>query len=433
MLFSENILVALAGLKANKMRSLLTMLGIIIGIASVITIKTIGNTMTQFINEKMQSMGANNIQVGIMQKEGKKDLFYGRESDTYVRPMTDDDLISPDMLKSFREKFKDEVTYVVLSEYVTDGNYQKSEIVQGDRTAKVSVVGYNEDSFKFNKTKILGGRAFLKRDYDEAKRVCLLSDRAVERLYDGNMDEAIGKPIEVTVDGTYYTYYVVGVYEYVEQSLSLTGSNSPNPVTDLQIPYSTARNENHNQNKGYSYFNVVTAVGVDNNSFSKEMRDYFNVNFYSRNDAYDVIVLTASSMMEEFNSIIGMVETGLTVIAAISLLVGGIGVMNIMLVSITERTKEIGTRKALGATNFSIRLQFITEAVVICIIGGIIGIFLGVGLGTVIMKFVNQTAVISPDSILLAVGFSMVIGTFFGYYPANKAAKLNPIDALRYE
>ena len=133
------------------------------------------------------------------------------------------------------------------------------------------------------------------------------------------------------------------------------------------------------------------------------------------------------------NTMINMIQLALSVIAGISLVVGGIGVMNIMLVSITERTKEIGTRKALGATNSSIRLQFITESVVICVIGGIIGIILGIGLGTVAVKLMGYEAAVSIESIIIAVGFSMAIGVFFGYYPANKAAKLNPIDALRYE
>ena len=137
--------------------------------------------------------------------------------------------------------------------------------------------------------------------------------------------------------------------------------------------------------------------------------------------------------MSSLNTMISMIKLALSVIAGISLVVGGIGVMNIMLVSITERTKEIGTRKALGATNASIRLQFITESVVICVIGGIIGIFFGVGLGMLAVKLMGYDAVVSVSSIIIAVGFSMAIGIFFGYYPANKAAKPNPIDALRYE
>jgi putative ABC transport system permease protein len=140
-----------------------------------------------------------------------------------------------------------------------------------------------------------------------------------------------------------------------------------------------------------------------------------------------------ASMMDSMNTMISMIQLALSVIAGISLVVGGIGVMNIMLVSITERTKEIGTRKALGATNGSIRLQFITESVVICVIGGIIGIILGIALGTVAVKLMGYEAAVSIQSIVIAVGFSMAIGIFFGYYPANKAAKLNPIDALRYE
>ena len=233
------------------------------------------------------------------------------------------------------------------------------------------------------------------------------------------------------MSGDYYTYYIVGVYEYVQSQFAFGVSD--NPTTDVYIPYETARMENHTQNKGYDYFTLVTSIDTDNDTFATTVRDYFNVNFYSRNDAFEVAVVSMDSMMSSLNTMISMIKLALSVIAGISLVVGGIGVMNIMLVSITERTKEIGTRKALGATNASIRLQFITESVVICVIGGIIGIFFGVGLGMLAVKLMGYDAVVSVSSIIIAVGFSMAIGIFFGYYPANKAAKLNPIDALRYE
>ncbi|MBQ3774477.1 MAG: FtsX-like permease family protein, partial [Pseudobutyrivibrio sp.] len=219
--------------------------------------------------------------------------------------------------------------------------------------------------------------------------------------------------------------------EYVQEQFSFGVSD--NPTTELIIPYETARVANHNQNKGDYYFTLVTSVNTNNDEFATKVRDFFNINYYSRNDAYEVMVVSMTSMMNQMNTMIGAIQLALSVIAGISLVVGGIGVMNIMLVSITERTKEIGTRKALGATNGSIRLQFITESVVICLIGGIIGIIFGIVLGTVAVKLMGYEASVSLSSIVIAVGFSMAIGIFFGYYPANKAAKLNPIDALRYE
>ncbi len=201
----------------------------------------------------------------------------------------------------------------------------------------------------------------------------------------------------------------------------------------MYIPFETARNQLHTTNDGYSNFTVVSAIGVDADTFTTEIENFFNVNYYSNNEDYEVTVTSMANLLDSLNEMMSVIELALSIIAGISLVVGGIGVMNIMLVSITERTKEIGTRKALGATNGSIRLQFITESVVICIIGGIIGIGLGALLGTVACNVMGYSVAISGKSIMIAVGFSMAIGIFFGYYPANKAAKLNPIDALRYE
>lgn len=429
MLFTENILVALAGLKANIMRSLLTMLGIIIGIASVIAIMTVGNSITLIVNTTMQDLGANNLEMGVMQKTADSvttdsGTSYGAG---YVREMTDKDMITQEMLDAFCQEYPDDVKYVLKSENVGD----KGVVSKGSKNANVRIVGYNKDQFEFKDNKLITGRQFLNQDFENAKKVCLVTDKLVERIYGGDNEAALGQEIEVNVGGTYHTYYIVGVYEYVQEQFSFGVSD--NPTTELVIPYETARYENHNQNKGDYYFTIVTSVNTNNDEFATKARDFFNINYYSRNDAYEVMVVSMASMMDSMNSMIGTIQLALSVIAGISLVVGGIGVMNIMLVSITERTKEIGTRKALGATNGSIRLQFITESVVICLIGGIIGIILGVVLGTVAVKVMGYEAAVSIQSIIIAVGFSMAIGVFFGYYPANKAAKLNPIDALRYE
>ena len=429
MLFTENILVALAGLKANIMRSLLTMLGIIIGIASVIAIMTVGNSITLIVNTTMQDLGANNLEMGVMQKSVDKETSESGASygAGYVRDMTDEDLISEDMIQAFRAEYPDDVKYIIRQEAVGD----KGKVTEGNKDANVKIVGYNKDYFGFKDIKLIDGRQFLNRDFENAKKVCLVTDKLVERIFDGDNDAALGQAIEVNVSGTYYTYYIVGVYEYVQEQFSFGVSD--NPTTELVIPYETARYENHNQNKGDYYLTIVTSVNTNNDEFATKVRDFFNVNYYARNDAYEVLVVSMASMMDSMNSMIGTIQLALSVIAGISLVVGGIGVMNIMLVSITERTKEIGTRKALGATNASIRMQFITESVVICLIGGIIGIILGTVLGTIAVKLMGYDAAVSVESIVIAVGFSMAIGIFFGYYPANKAAKLNPIDALRYE
>ena len=172
---------------------------------------------------------------------------------------------------------------------------------------------------------------------------------------------------------------------------------------------------------------------TDTVAFAQQSEDFLNRTFYRDNKYIELMAMSMDSMLAEMTSTMDMMKVVVSVIAAISLLVGGIGVMNIMLVSVTERTREIGTRKALGAKNSAIRIQFIVESMIICVIGGVIGVVLGTTLGRVGSLALGAAAWPSLFIILVAVGFSMAIGIFFGYYPANKAAKLDPIEALRYE
>ena len=428
MLITENILVALAGLKSNVMRSLLTMLGIIIGIASVIAIMTVGNSITVMVNTQMQEMGANNLTVGVSAKSTSEEsttsgLRFGAGN---RRAIDTDDYLTDDMIDSFMEEYGDKIKYTLLSTTVGSGT-----AIDGNLYAYVNVVGYNEDYMDYSNLDMLAGRSFIDKDYENAQKVCIVSDYFVNNMFDGSTADALGSAVEISINGKYYTYYIVGVYEYDDSTWS--SDSTEDTTTDLYIPYDTARNQLHTVNDGYASITLVTAIGVDSESFADTVESFFNTMYYSKNDDYEVTVTSMASMIESMTSMIGTIEIALAIIAGISLVVGGIGVMNIMLVSITERTKEIGTRKALGATNGSIRLQFITESVVICIMGGLIGIILGIALGSVAATYMGYSTTVSVAAIIVAVGFSMAIGVFFGYYPANKAAKLNPIDALRYE
>ena len=276
---------------------------------------------------------------------------------------------------------------------------------------------------------LLAGRLIKKADLSEKKHVIVVSDQLVQSLFAGDNDAALWQKINVNINGNYQDFYIVGVYEYESAG---TVSDSDDVTTNAYIPLATEK-EIMRSDDGYTQFTIVTDTSVSSVSAFANQVEAFFAPYYASNDNYEIATSTMESMTESMSEMVHTVSLAISLIAGISLLVGGIGVMNIMLVSITERTREIGTRKALGATNGSIRLQFIIESMVLCLVGGCLGIVLGLILGSVAASVLGYSATAPVAAIFVAVLFSMVVGVFFGYYPANKAARMDPIEALRYE
>jgi putative ABC transport system permease protein len=430
MLILENILLALNGLRANKMRSLLTMLGIIIGIASVIAIMTLGDSISSSVTDSMSSMGANNVTIGVQQKSSSTQTTGSGMTFSFgprMTQMTDDDYITQEMLDDLSERYADSMEGYALTESVGSGTARK-----GSLYAYVSVTGVNDDNLQNMELTLLAGRNLSDRDQEEGRKVAMASDLLVENMFNGDNYSAIGQTVDVLINNRYYTYTIVGVYEYDASSAGFSSSSDEDTETSLYLPLKTAQDQNHNTS-GYSQLTILTATGISATDFCTTIEDYMNTRWYGNNESFEISAMSMESVIESMTEMLSTISLAIAAIAAISLLVGGIGVMNIMLVSITERTREIGTRKALGATNGSIRLQFIMEAIVLCVLGGFIGIVLGIGIAAVATNMMGYAVSPSVTGIILSVSFSIAIGVFFGYYPANKAAKLNPIEALRYE
>lgn len=413
----ENIRLAVAGLLANKMRALLTMLGIIIGIGSVIAITSVGDAMTNVVSSEMESMGVNNIAVQVYPRDPSSGSWY----------YSDDDMFTDEMLETYRAKYQDKITGIAVSEGIGNG-----EITKRHETSKVSVNGVN-DGYATGATgeqvNLIKGRFISESDMQRSKYVAVISEKLAQKLF--GAQNAVGQ--EIKVDISVYgrqSFTVIGVYEDRAASFLM---GSAGETTTLYIPITTAYNIEDYHPKGYMYFYVAAAKGIDYQAFADETAAYFDEKYFTRNKDMHVMTQSLDSMVNQAKTMLGSISMAISIIAAISLLVGGIGVMNIMLVSVTERTREIGIRKALGAPDSAIRLQFIVESMIICAIGGIIGVFVGAGLGSLGGMLLQTPASPSIQSIFVAVTFSMLIGVFFGYYPANKAAKLDPIESLRYE
>lgn len=404
MLVFENIILALTAIKSNKMRSFLTMLGIIIGISSVIAITSIGASAKGAVGKEFESYGMNNMYVYINWEKTQDGI-------------EENDLITPEDIDALKARFPEDIKYIVPN--ITAQSETKVGRVEG----KVDMYGVGTDygTYKKNMT-ILHGRMISKSDVEGNKDRVVIEKKAALNLF--NRENAVGETLSVQINGEMRDLTVVGVFDVpasIFQGMFMSEAYSTYvPYTILQTGDQSTyalelyTNEKKNQDElGKQFTNYLTKIK------DKE------ADFY--------IFESAESQLGQINKILGTLSIAIGAIAAISLVVGGIGIMNIMLVSVTERTREIGIRKSLGARTQDILQQFLIESMIISAIGGVIGTLLGITIAAVGMQFAKISVVIDPKIILLAVGFSALVGMFFGLYPARKAAKLDPIEALRYE
>lgn len=404
-MYKEGFIMAWASLIANKMRSLLTMLGIIIGVAAVIALVSIGFGVRQQIQDSISSLGSNLLMVypgaprtpGVRPTAASQKTLKVKDYET-LKKLNDVDMISP---------------VAGSSSYV---------IVYTNKNWTTTVNGINSDFQYINNWTMKSGRFITDAQVERRERVAVIGSTVAKNLFGD--ENPVGKDIRIKND----PFKVVGV-------LDTKGSGSfGNDQDDIVfIPYTTTME----RVRGVDYLSMIyikAKDGADLNRVQSDIENIMRVRHKIKNPELDDFnVRNMATIMETVNETTGTMTLFLGAVAAISLLVGGIGIMNIMLVSVTERTREIGVRKALGATYRVIVMQFLIEAVVISLIGGAIGVVFGIGASKLISAATSMKTVISMGPILLSFGFSMAIGLIFGIYPARKAAKLNPIDALHYE
>lgn len=403
-MYKESFLMAWASLIANKLRSILTMLGIIIGVAAVIALVSIGNGVKQDIQDSISSLGSNLLMV-----------MPGAPRTPGVRPTAG----SQKTLKVSDYEAIAKLDGVKAASPYTAGSYVA---IYQSKNWTTSVSGVNYNFQDVNNWNMEEGRFISEKNVQNRERIAVVGKTVVKNLFAG--ENPVGKEIRVKN----IPFRVIGVLE--SKGNGTMGNDQDDAIF---IPYTTAME----RVEGVDYLRMVYVVAKDESGIDRLQSDIENllrVRHGIKDPELDNFnIQNMKSIMDTMEQTTGTLTLFLGAVAAISLVVGGIGIMNIMLVSVTERTREIGIRKALGATYNVIVTQFLIEAVVISLMGGIIGIVLGIGVSHLIGTLSGMSTVISIPTIILSFGFSMAIGLVFGIYPARKAAKLNPIDALHYE
>jgi putative ABC transport system permease protein len=405
MLFGEIIAVALGAIRANKLRSILTALGIVIGVAAVITMVALGSGARKSVQDRIQALGTNLLQVysGGQFQRGVAVSFDMRQS------LTVDDAMA--LARDAR------ALKAVVPEI--SSNFQVKYLNQN---TNVSVVGTVPEYAPVNNYTVVAGRMFTAGDNEGRRRVAVLGS-AIPTTFDANGAAMIGQQIQIRG----IPFEVIGVLS------TKGGQGFMNPDEQILIPLNTARYRVAGRDR---LRNITVQVSHPDSvplamlEIERVLRREHQIPPGGDNDFQ---IRNRAEFLATFEETTRTFTFLLAGIAAVSLLVGGIGIMNIMLVSVTERTREIGIRKALGATRANIMLQFLVEAMVLCLLGGGIGILLGSGLAIGLSKLANWNTLISPLAVGVAFAFSAGVGVFFGLWPARRASLLDPIVALRYE
>ncbi len=398
----ENIRMALTQLRGSKLRTALTMLGIIIGIAAVVVLMSLGQGVQDYITSQFEGLGANLIRVSAQAVNGVTESL----TLELVEPLSDP-ARAPDIAFAMPQ---------------TQNNY---DVIAGGSDTSVSVYGATPDYLAVNDRGLSEGRFFTEQEMTDSARVAVLGVTTAEDLF-GTDTNPVGEQIRIR--SVYFE--VVGV-------LDDTGEDSDEAII---VPITTAQarlNAAHTL-EGQPVVSTILVKAASNDQVDAAVEQATRILREERGigtGATDNFrMFTASTILDSITSVVGVLTAFLGLLAGISLLVGGIGVMNIMLVTVNERTREIGLRKAVGAQRLDIIFQFLIEAVVMTLLGGVIGILLA-SAGALLLTTLLQsfTVTVQPASVLLAITISLLVGLFFGVYPAGRAARLNPIDALRYE
>jgi putative ABC transport system permease protein len=404
MLLFEIWAVALSAIRANKLRSFLTMLGIIIGVGAVITMIALGSGAQKAVEDQISALGTNLLTVTPGQS-----FMRGVASDVRVSLTVDD-----------ADEIRRTATDVVA---VLPELSRSFQVKMGNQNMNISVTGTVPEYFPSRNYTITAGHAFTAGD-DESRRRYALLGSSVPDLFNRNGAAMVGQTIQIRG----IPFEIIGI-------LSSKGAQSSfmNPDEQIFIPLQTARYRTHGTDRLRSISVKVSDASKMNVAMIEVERAVRRAHKIRPSGDNDFMIRNQTDLLSTFQQTTETFSALLASIAAVSLLVGGIGIMNIMLVSVTERTREIGVRKALGATQGAILVQFLMEALVLCLLGGTIGVLIGTGGAYALAHIAKWNTLISPMSIGLAFVFSFGVGLFFGIWPARRASKMDPIVALRYE